>query len=58
MSCRGTRVVVIKIQEGKDHAKEFYSRLEWRLDADRAAGDNFRLVQFTPPAPAVQSNSV
>ncbi len=22
---------------------------EWRLDADRAAGENFRLVQFTPP---------
>jgi hypothetical protein len=21
----------------------------WRLDADRAIGDNFRLVQFTPP---------
>src|SRR5271167_1610338 len=32
-----------------DRAKEFYSRLGWRLDADRAAGDNFRLIQFTPP---------
>jgi catechol 2,3-dioxygenase-like lactoylglutathione lyase family enzyme len=32
-----------------DRAKEFYSRLGWRLDADRVAGDNFRLVQFTPP---------
>jgi catechol 2,3-dioxygenase-like lactoylglutathione lyase family enzyme len=31
-----------------DRAKEFYSRLGWRLDADRA-GENFRLVQFTPP---------
>jgi predicted enzyme related to lactoylglutathione lyase len=86
MSCHGTRVVVIKIPEGKeialsahgvisndapgsggvtnvtmklevvvipvsnvDRAKEFYSRLGWRLDADRAAGDNFRLIQFTPP---------
>jgi predicted enzyme related to lactoylglutathione lyase len=29
-------------------AKEFFSRLGWRLDADRSAGDNFRLVQFTP----------
>jgi hypothetical protein len=29
--------------------KEFYSRLGWRLDADRAVGDNFRLIQFTPP---------
>ena len=86
MSCHGTRVVVIKIPEGKeialsahgvisndapgsggvtnvtmklevvvipvsnvDRAKEFYSRLGWRLDADRAVADNFRLIQFTPP---------
>ena len=41
-------VVVIPVSK-VDHAKEFYSRLGWRLDADRAAGDNFRLVQFTPP---------
>jgi hypothetical protein len=32
-----------------DRAKEFYSTLGWRLDADRAVGDAFRLVQFTPP---------
>lgn len=30
-------------------AKEFYSGLGWRLDADFAVGDNFRVVQFTPP---------
>jgi len=41
-------VVVIPVSN-VDRAKEFYSRLGWRLDADRAAGDNFRLVQFTPP---------
>jgi catechol 2,3-dioxygenase-like lactoylglutathione lyase family enzyme len=41
-------VVVIPVSE-VDRAKKFYSRLGWRLDADRAAGDNFRLVQFTPP---------
>jgi catechol 2,3-dioxygenase-like lactoylglutathione lyase family enzyme len=41
-------VVVIPVSD-VDRAKEFYSRLGWRLDADRAAGDNFRLVQFTPP---------
>ena len=40
-------VVVIPVSD-VDRAKEFYSRLGWRLDADRAAGDNFRLVQFTP----------
>ena len=41
-------VVVIPVSD-VDRAKNFYSRLGWRLDADRAAGDNFRLVQFTPP---------
>ena len=41
-------VVVIPVSD-VDRAKEFYSRLGWRLDADRAAGDNFRLIQFTPP---------
>lgn len=41
-------VVVIPVSD-VDRAKEFYSRLGWRLDADRAAGNAFRLVQFTPP---------
>ncbi len=41
-------VVVIPVSN-VDRAKEFYSRLGWRLDADRTVGDNFRLVQFTPP---------
>jgi catechol 2,3-dioxygenase-like lactoylglutathione lyase family enzyme len=41
-------VVVIPVSD-VDHAKEFYSKLGWRLDADRAVGDDFRLVQFTPP---------
>jgi len=31
-----------------DRAKAFYAGLGWRLDADRM-GDEFRLVQFTPP---------
>jgi catechol 2,3-dioxygenase-like lactoylglutathione lyase family enzyme len=41
-------VVVIPVSN-VDRAKEFYSRLGWRLDADRTVGDNFRLIQFTPP---------
>jgi catechol 2,3-dioxygenase-like lactoylglutathione lyase family enzyme len=41
-------VVVIPVSD-VDRAKEFYSRLGWRLDADHAAGSRFRLVQFTPP---------
>jgi catechol 2,3-dioxygenase-like lactoylglutathione lyase family enzyme len=32
-----------------DRAKEFYGRIGWRLDADFAAGDDFRVTQFTPP---------
>ncbi len=32
-----------------DRAKSFYQSLGWRLDADFAAGDEFRGVQFTPP---------
>lgn len=41
-------VVIIPVSD-VDRAKEFYSKLAWRLDADRAA-DGFRLIQFTPPA--------
>jgi catechol 2,3-dioxygenase-like lactoylglutathione lyase family enzyme len=44
-------VVVIPVSDA-DHAKEFYGRLGWRLDADFAAGDNFRIVQFTPSGSA------
>ncbi|MFY9553586.1 MAG: VOC family protein [Blastocatellia bacterium] len=31
-----------------DRAKAFYENLGWRLDADFAAGDDFRVVQLTP----------
>jgi catechol 2,3-dioxygenase-like lactoylglutathione lyase family enzyme len=41
-------VVVIPVSD-VDRAKRFYSSLGWRLDADFAAGDAFRVVQFTPP---------
>ena len=32
-----------------DRAKEFYTRLGWRLDADDVIGTDFRVVQLTPP---------
>ena len=32
-----------------DRAKEFYTRLGWRLDDDMVMGNDFRVVQFTPP---------
>ena len=35
-----------------DRAKEFYTRLGWRLDDDIVMGDDFRVVQFTPPGSA------
>ena len=41
-------VVVIPVSD-VDRAKEFYGGLGWRLDADVAVGDDFRLIQFTPP---------
>lgn len=41
-------VVVIPVSE-IERAKEFYSRLGWRLDADFPFDNGFRIVQFTPP---------
>jgi catechol 2,3-dioxygenase-like lactoylglutathione lyase family enzyme len=32
-----------------DRTKEFYTRLGWRLDDDIVMGDDFRVVQLTPP---------
>jgi catechol 2,3-dioxygenase-like lactoylglutathione lyase family enzyme len=41
-------VVIIPVSDA-DRAKEFYAKLGWRLDADFAAGNDWRGVQFTPP---------
>jgi catechol 2,3-dioxygenase-like lactoylglutathione lyase family enzyme len=41
-------VVVIPVSD-VDRAKEFYSSLGWRLDADFPFDNGFRVVQFTPP---------
>jgi catechol 2,3-dioxygenase-like lactoylglutathione lyase family enzyme len=41
-------VAVIPVSD-VDRAKRFYGDLGWRLDADFAVGDTFRVVQFTPP---------
>jgi catechol 2,3-dioxygenase-like lactoylglutathione lyase family enzyme len=40
-------VVVIPVSD-VDRAKRFYGDLGWRLDADFATSDQFRVVQFTP----------
>ena len=41
-------IVVIPVSD-VDRAKRFYSNLGWRLDADFVRGDEFRVLQFTPP---------
>jgi catechol 2,3-dioxygenase-like lactoylglutathione lyase family enzyme len=41
-------VIVIPVSD-VDRAKRFYGGLGWRLDADVVTGDDFRVVQFTPP---------
>jgi catechol 2,3-dioxygenase-like lactoylglutathione lyase family enzyme len=41
-------VVVIPVSD-VDRAKRFYAGLGWRLDADFAAGRDWRVVQMTPP---------
>ena len=47
-SVADAKVVVIPVSD-VDRAKRFYGDLGWRLDADFAAGDDFRVIQFTPP---------
>jgi catechol 2,3-dioxygenase-like lactoylglutathione lyase family enzyme len=41
-------VVVIPVSD-VDRAKRFYESLGWRLDADFAAGEDWRVIQLTPP---------
>jgi catechol 2,3-dioxygenase-like lactoylglutathione lyase family enzyme len=41
-------VVVIPVSD-VDRAKQFYTALGWRLDADIAPEDSYRVVQLTPP---------
>jgi catechol 2,3-dioxygenase-like lactoylglutathione lyase family enzyme len=41
-------VVVLPVSD-VDRAKRFYGSLGWRLDADFASGDSWRVVQMTPP---------
>ena len=41
-------VVVVPVSD-VDKAKDFYQALGWRLDADFAKSEDFRVVQLTPP---------
>ncbi|WP_414587330.1 VOC family protein [Scytonema sp. PCC 10023] len=44
-------VVVLPVAD-VDRSKDFYKTLGWRLDADFVTGEDFRVVQFTPPGSA------
>jgi catechol 2,3-dioxygenase-like lactoylglutathione lyase family enzyme len=41
-------VLVVPVSD-VESAKQFYTKIGWRLDADFATGNDFRVVQFTPP---------
>jgi catechol 2,3-dioxygenase-like lactoylglutathione lyase family enzyme len=41
-------IVVIPVSD-VDRAKEFYTKLGWRLDAEFGSAEDFRIIQFTPP---------
>jgi catechol 2,3-dioxygenase-like lactoylglutathione lyase family enzyme len=41
-------IVVLPVSN-VDRAKQFYGSLGWRLDADFASDDGYRVIQFTPP---------
>ncbi|MGB3485055.1 MAG: VOC family protein [Mycobacterium sp.] len=41
-------VIVLPVSD-VDVAKRFYQALDWRLDADSAVDDGYRVVQLTPP---------
>src|ERR1700758_883833 len=41
-------VVVIPVSDIV-RAKQFYTNLGWRLDAEFVSGADFRIIQFTPP---------
>src|SRR6185312_9890088 len=41
-------VVVVPVSD-VDRSKQFYESLGWRLDADLAVDDDYRVVQLTPP---------
>ena len=48
-------VVVIPVSD-VDRAKAFYTGLGWRLDADFATSEDFRIVQVTPPGSGCSVN--
>ena len=50
------RAIVIPVTD-VERAKEFYSKLGWRLDADFRFDNGFHVIQFTPPGSGCRSSS-
>ncbi|MEY9894313.1 catechol 2,3-dioxygenase-like lactoylglutathione lyase family enzyme [Catenulispora sp. MAP5-51] len=48
-------VVLLPVSD-VDRAKEFYTKLGWREDADVAGSNGFRIVQVTPPGSTCSAN--
>jgi catechol 2,3-dioxygenase-like lactoylglutathione lyase family enzyme len=44
-------IVIVPVSD-VERAKRFYGELGWRLDADFDSGEDFRVIQFTPPGSA------
>jgi catechol 2,3-dioxygenase-like lactoylglutathione lyase family enzyme len=44
-------VVMLPVSD-VDRARDFYRQLGFRMDIDKAIGDDFRVVQLTPPGSA------
>jgi predicted enzyme related to lactoylglutathione lyase len=44
-------VIVLPVSDA-DRAKSFYTALGWRLDLDFKSGDDYRVIQITPPGSA------
>jgi catechol 2,3-dioxygenase-like lactoylglutathione lyase family enzyme len=49
-------VVVVPVSD-VDRAKEFYEAAGFRMDIDQVGGDDFRVVQLTPPRTDVEEAS-
>lgn len=44
-------VIVLPVSDA-DRAKHFYSTMGWRLDLDFKSGEDYRVIQITPPGSA------
>jgi catechol 2,3-dioxygenase-like lactoylglutathione lyase family enzyme len=51
-------LIVVPVSD-VDRAVDFYAeKLGFKIDVDHKSGENFRVVQLTPPGPSARSRSV